>query len=56
MYHELVERVNLDYLSRICKVLECKVEDILEYLPDEENQRQRRDKRKRKSKQIININ
>ena len=34
MYHELIERVNLDYLSRICKVLDCKVEDILEYVPD----------------------
>ena len=34
MYHELIERVNLDYLSRICKVLDCRVEDILEYIPD----------------------
>ena len=34
MYHELIERVNLDYLSRICKVLDCEVADILEYIPD----------------------
>ena len=34
MYHELVERVNLDYLSRICEALGCEVEDILEYVPD----------------------
>ena len=34
-YHELVERVNLDYISRICKVLDCEVSDILEYVPDE---------------------
>ena len=34
MYHELIERVNLDYLSRICKVLDCEVSDILEYVPD----------------------
>ena len=34
MYHELIERVNLDYLSRICDVLECDVSDILEYIPD----------------------
>jgi len=34
MYHELIERVNLDYLSRICRVLNCEVSDILEYIPD----------------------
>jgi len=34
MYHELIERINLDYLSRICKVLDCEVSDILEYVPD----------------------
>ena len=33
MYHELIERVNLDYLSRICGVLSCEVADILEYIP-----------------------
>ena len=36
MYHELVERVNLDYLSRICEVLDCEVEDILQYIPDDQ--------------------
>ncbi|MCL2225765.1 MAG: helix-turn-helix transcriptional regulator [Defluviitaleaceae bacterium] len=34
MYHELIERVNLDYLSRICEVLDCEVEELLEYVPD----------------------
>ena len=29
MYHELVERVNLDYLSKICQVLNVKIEDLL---------------------------
>ena len=33
MYHELIERVNLDYLSRICEVLDCEVSEILEYVP-----------------------
>lgn len=37
MYHELIERVNLDYLSRICEVLNCEVEDILEYVPNKQN-------------------
>ena len=54
MYHDLVERVNLDYLSRICKVLDCKIEDILEYLPDEVHQHQR--KKKREKKQKLNNN
>jgi len=39
MYHELIERVNLDYLSRICEVLGCKIEDILEYVPDKDKKR-----------------
>ena len=36
MYHELVERVNLEYLSKICQVLNVKIEDLLEYVPDKE--------------------
>ena len=38
MYHELVERVNLDYLSRICQVLNIKIEDLLEYIPDKKQE------------------
>ena len=44
MYHELIERVNLDYLSRICEVLGCKVEDILEYVPDSYKMQYRADR------------
>jgi len=39
MYHELIERVNLNYLSRICEVLDCDVSDILEYVPDDKKAR-----------------
>lgn len=39
MYHELVERVNLDYLSRICEVLNIKIEDLLEYVPDKKQKK-----------------
>ena len=35
MYHELIECINLDYLSRICEVFDCEVQDILEYIPDD---------------------
>lgn len=32
-YHELVERVNLNHLDKICEVLGCQVSDVLEYVP-----------------------
>ena len=34
MYNETIERINLDYLSRICKVLNCEAEDLFQYIPD----------------------
>ena len=36
MYHENIKRIDIDVLNKICKVLDCKVEDILEYVADEE--------------------
>ncbi len=33
MYHELCERVNLEYLDRICNVLNCDLSEILVYTP-----------------------
>ena len=29
MYHELVERVNLEHLDLICEALECELSDIM---------------------------
>ena len=43
-YHELVERVNLDYLSRICEVLRCDITDLLEYIPEDQPVKWRADK------------
>lgn len=37
MYNEFSERVSLDYLDRICKALDCDLSEILEYIPDEPN-------------------
>ena len=37
MYHELIDRVNLEHLSSICRVLNIQVEDILEYIPDKKS-------------------
>ncbi len=34
MYHELCERVNLDYVDLICEALGCDIADLLEYVPN----------------------
>lgn len=34
MYNDIAERVNLDYLDKICEVLECDISDILVYTPN----------------------
>lgn len=33
-YNELAERVNLDYLDRICETLNCDITDLMEYIPN----------------------
>ncbi len=34
IYNEMVERINLEQLDRICEALDCQVEDIIEYIPN----------------------
>jgi len=34
MYHELVERVNLNHLDLICEALNCELSEILVYVPN----------------------
>lgn len=34
MYHELAERVNLEYLDRICEALNCELSEIMERVPN----------------------
>lgn len=36
MFNGTIARINVDHLSKICDVLNCKVEDLLEYVPDKE--------------------
>lgn len=34
IYNELIERINLDHLDKICDVLDCDVADIIEHIPN----------------------
>lgn len=34
IYNELIERINVDHLDLICEALDCKVEDLLEHVPN----------------------
>lgn len=34
-YHEMADRVNLEHLDRICEVLGCNLNDLIERVPDE---------------------
>lgn len=38
MYHELCERVNIDYLDRICNVLDCDISDLIVYEPPKDRE------------------
>lgn len=35
LYHELVERVNLEHLDLICEALNCKLDELIVRVPDE---------------------
>lgn len=37
LYKDKAEMIRYDTLSALCKALDCRVEDILEYVPDEES-------------------
>lgn len=34
IYHEMVERINLEHLDKLCEALDCQVYDLIEYLPN----------------------
>ena len=33
IYHELVERINLEHIDKICEALDCNISDLLIYEP-----------------------
>lgn len=35
IYHEIIERINLEHLDLICEVLNCKLDDLIQYIPNE---------------------
>lgn len=34
LYHEIADRVSLDQLDRICEALGCRLDELLEYIPN----------------------
>ena len=34
MYHEIVVKIDVDYLDKICEALNCSLADLLEYVPN----------------------
>lgn len=38
LYHELVERVNLEHLDLICKALNCRLDELIVWVPDKETE------------------
>lgn len=39
LYHELVERVSLEQLNKICDVLDCRLDELMEYVPDKKKKK-----------------
>lgn len=37
LYHEKAEMVRLDTLEQLCKVLNCQIADLLEFVKDEQS-------------------
>lgn len=35
-YYEYIKRINKEDLDKICKALNCRIDELLEYIPDEE--------------------
>lgn len=35
MFHEIIPRVNIDHLDKLCEALGCTIVELLEYIPNE---------------------
>lgn len=36
MYHEIIERINMDHIDLICEALDCTIPELLEYVPNKQ--------------------
>ena len=36
MYYEEVKRIDVKHLNNICKVFDCEISELLEYIPDKQ--------------------
>lgn len=36
MYYEEIKRIDIKHLNNICKVFNCQISELLEYIPDKE--------------------
>ena len=36
LYNEKVKRLDFDTLEKLCELFNCKVQDLIEYIPDKE--------------------
>lgn len=36
LYNEKVKRLDFDTLEKLCELFDCKVQDLIEYIPDKE--------------------
>ena len=49
------ENVNTEILAKICKVLECGVDDVMEFIPDDQNWWSKKEKIMGNKKDIRNV-
>lgn len=33
-YHEIIPRLNIEHIDKICEVLDCKIDELIEYIPN----------------------
>ncbi len=35
-YHETIVRIDVSHITKLCKLFNCKIQDLIEYIPDSE--------------------